>query len=155
MDTASPSNKVLPFNNNSKPSSSPELAVKLRLRVRLILICLTGALIVLCASQTLTDFTKCLEAADVQSCSWFLEQLKAVSQTFSDVLTEAHRTDTVASVPVCCFKILDPYHGVPSRPTSIANDEMNPSLFTDHNCAIIASLGEKQAVSLRVGERSR
>ncbi|KAJ8454753.1 hypothetical protein ONZ51_g12847 [Trametes cubensis] len=23
------------------------------------------------------DFTKCLEAADVQSCSWYLEQLKA------------------------------------------------------------------------------
>ena len=30
------------------------------------------------------DFTKCLEAADVQTCSWFLEQLKAVSPTSSD-----------------------------------------------------------------------
>lgn len=31
-----------------------------------------------------TDFTKCLEAADVQACSWFLEQLKAVSLMSSD-----------------------------------------------------------------------
>jgi hypothetical protein len=30
------------------------------------------------------DFTKCLETADVQSCSWFLDQLKAVSPMFSD-----------------------------------------------------------------------
>jgi hypothetical protein len=29
-----------------------------------------------------TDFTKCLESADVQSCSWFLDQLKAVSPAF-------------------------------------------------------------------------
>ena len=30
------------------------------------------------------DFTKCLEAADVQTCSWFLEQLKAVSPVSLD-----------------------------------------------------------------------
>jgi len=29
-----------------------------------------------CETQA-KDFTKCLEAADVQTCSWFLEQLKA------------------------------------------------------------------------------
>jgi len=28
------------------------------------------------------EFTKCLDAADVQTCSWFLEQLKAVSRIF-------------------------------------------------------------------------
>lgn len=33
----------------------------------------------------LQDFTKCLEAADANTCSWFLEQLKAVSATFSDI----------------------------------------------------------------------
>ena len=27
-----------------------------------------------------TEFTRCLEAADVQTCNWFLEQLKAVSR---------------------------------------------------------------------------
>jgi len=25
------------------------------------------------------EFTRCLDAADVQTCNWFLEQLKAVS----------------------------------------------------------------------------
>ena len=37
------------------------------------------------SSFFMADFTKCLEAADVQTCSWFLEQLKAVSLAFSDV----------------------------------------------------------------------
>lgn len=41
-----------------------------------------------------TEFTKCLEKADLPSCSWYLEQLKAVSpltsrrSLFSDVLNQ-------------------------------------------------------------------
>ena len=34
----------------------------------------------------LSDFTKCLEKADMQSCSWYLEQLKAVC--LSDSLSQ-------------------------------------------------------------------
>jgi len=33
----------------------------------------------LCEVQA-KEFTQCLEKADLQSCSWYLEQLKAVSQ---------------------------------------------------------------------------
>ena len=76
-----------------------------------------------CFSTTSTDFTKCLEAADVQTCSWFLEQLKAVSQIYSDALIEARRADSVTSVPVCCLKILDSCHVAPSRPISITSNE--------------------------------
>jgi hypothetical protein len=31
----------------------------------------------------ITEFTKCLDAADVQTCTWFLDQLKAVSSIAS------------------------------------------------------------------------
>ena len=38
---------------------------------------------------SVTDFTKCLESADINSCSWYLEQLKAVS--ISSWLPSIHR----------------------------------------------------------------
>lgn len=88
METVSPSNKALLFNNSNRPSNRPESAVKPRPRVRptpLFLhlpnrdtYCLYAFLFIP------VDFTKCLEAADVQTCSWFLEQLKAVSPVSSD-----------------------------------------------------------------------
>lgn len=114
METASQPNKVLPFNNNSSPSSRPESAVRPRPKVRPTCSpfgCQIGALIVFFYALLFVtiDFTKCLEAADVQTCSWFLEQLKAVSPISSDV---CYRIDSVTSVSGCCFEVLNRYRAV-------------------------------------------
>ena len=85
VDTVSPLNRALPFNNSNRPSSSPESAVMSRPKVRSrswSLVCPGGMLIYFLHVPVVIDFTKCLETADVQSCSWFLDQLKAVSPMF-------------------------------------------------------------------------
>lgn len=117
MEPASQPNRVLPFNNNnSSPSSRPESAVRPRPKVRptsSFFVCQIGALIVFFFYALLfvtIDFTKCLEAADVQTCSWFLEQLKAVSPISSDV---CYRIDSVTSVSGCCFEVLNRSRAVP------------------------------------------
>ncbi|KZV68714.1 hypothetical protein PENSPDRAFT_676363 [Peniophora sp. CONT] len=40
-----------------------------------------------CEAQA-KDFTKCLDKADLQSCSWYLEQLKAVSISCSQCIAQ-------------------------------------------------------------------
>ena len=37
------------------------------------------------------EFSKCIEKADLQSCSWYLEQLKAVSFRHFDPCSDSHR----------------------------------------------------------------
>lgn len=50
------------------------------------------------------EFTKCLEKADLPSCTWYLEQLKAVSRIF---LIYDVGILTIALVPSCCCSLLD------------------------------------------------
>ena len=37
------------------------------------------------------EFSKCIEKADLQSCSWYLEQLKAVSFRLYDLCSDSYR----------------------------------------------------------------
>ena len=55
----------------------PPRIAKLRLRVRAV--CHNRLTCVDADVYYCTEFSRCLEAADVQTCNWFLEQLKAVS----------------------------------------------------------------------------
>ena len=65
----------------------------------------------------MTEFTKCLESADVNSCSWYLEQLKAVS-IFVPIsrLVHRHLTRCLLSllsfiVPSRCRPVLAAFGG--------------------------------------------
>ena len=52
------------------------------------------------------DFTKCLDKADLQSCSWYLEQLKAVSASCISFYWY-NKLTSVITVPGCCRSLLD------------------------------------------------
>lgn len=53
------------------------------------------------------DFTKCLEKADLPSCTWYLEQLKAVSDFGRFTIFSL----TSSSVPGCsCSLLIPPAH---------------------------------------------
>ena len=50
------------------------------------------------------EFSKCIEKADLQSCSWYLEQLKAVSFCLYDSCFDSY---IFFPVPGSCFSILN------------------------------------------------
>lgn len=61
-----------------------------------------------CENQA-KEFTLCLEKAPYESCTYYLEQLKAVSHCFSCILSVIGFADCVVRniVPGCCCPILD------------------------------------------------
>jgi len=59
----------------------------------------------LCEVQA-KEFMQCLEKADLQSCSWYLEQLKAVSQFSAPLFFRVCSLGAHNVVPVSCCTIL-------------------------------------------------
>lgn len=53
-----------------------------------------------------TEFTQCLEKADLPSCTWYLEQLKAVSLFYSICRLHSSHLNNAFSVPGSCCTVL-------------------------------------------------
>lgn len=58
------------------------------------------------------EFTKCLENGDVQTCAWYLDQLKAVSALFASSVDDPLITSSFYpyAVPGRCLPILKPVY---------------------------------------------